>query len=156
MPARTRREFDIFKTLRHKYRHVSAERVCSGKGLKNIYDTIRIIDKRLDLPERTPEDISAAALDQRCDTCMESLDLMMGFLGTIAGNLALTIGAHGGVYLAGGIPAQLADYIATSRFREEFERKGRFEDYLKTIPTTIVTHDYPAFLGLQNFIQDNA
>lgn len=152
MPARTQREFDIFRTLRYRYRHVSAERVCSGKGLANIYDAIRIIDGRNDLPTRTPAEISAAALDGSCETCAECLDLMMGFLGAIAGNLALTIGAHGGIYIAGGIVRQLGDYFEQSRFREEFERKGRFEDYLTSIPTYVIEHDYPAFLGLYDFV----
>ncbi|MCB1555723.1 MAG: glucokinase, partial [Alphaproteobacteria bacterium] len=149
MPARTQREFDIFRTLRYKYRHVSAERVCSGKGLENVYNAIRILDGRLvDLPDRTAEDISAAALDGSCLVCAECLDLMMGFLGAFTGSLALAIGAHGGIYLVGGIINQLGDYFYTSRFREEFERKGRFEDYLKNIPTYVIQHDFPAFLGL--------
>lgn len=153
MPARTQREFDIFHALREKYRHVSAERVCSGKGLANIYNTIRLIDDHKDLPDRDPAAISAAALDQSCPVCVESLDLMMGFLGTISGNLALTIGAQGGIYIAGGIAQQLGDYIDGSRFRSEFERKGRFEDYLKAIPTYVITHDTPAFLGLYDLLR---
>lgn len=149
MSARTQREFDLFNTLHYKYRHVSAERVCSGKGLANLYNAIIMVDKRDDLPERTPEEISKAALDKSCPVCVEALDLMMGVLGTAAGNLALTIGAHGGIYIAGGIPAKLGDYFFNSRFREEFARKGRFESYLAAIPTYVITNPYTAFIGLQ-------
>ncbi|MCB9989614.1 MAG: glucokinase [Rhodospirillales bacterium] len=154
IPARTQREFDIFHTLRDRYRHVSAERVCSGKGLGNIYDAIRQLDNRDDLPPRTPEDISTLALNKSCAVCEECLDLMMGFLGAVAGNLALTIGAKGGIYIAGGIINQLGDYFYNSRFREEFERKGRFEDYLKNIPTYVVQHEFPAFLGLYDKVRE--
>jgi glucokinase len=148
MSARTQREFDLFRTLRYKYRHVSAERVCSGKGLVNIYNAIRILDGRTDLPDRTPEEISSAAIEQSCDVCVEALEKMLAFLGVVAGDLALTLGATGGIYIAGGIVTQLSDYFFASRFREEFISKGRFADYLAPIPTFVIQHDFPAFLGL--------
>lgn len=150
MPARTQREFDIFNyILTHKYTHVSAERVCSGKGLVNLYETMREMDGRDDLPaDMTAEQISAAALDGSCDLCAEILDLMCGFLGRAAKNLALTLCAQGGVYIAGGIVNKLGDYFDNSRFREEFESAGRFREYLQDVPTFSVTHDYPAFVGL--------
>ncbi len=150
MPARTQREFDIFRTLHDKYTHVSAERVCSGKGLQNIYNAIRIIDGRDDIPaDLDPAEISRKALDQSCTVCVEVLDKMMGFLGTIAGNLAVTLGAKSGIYIAGGIPEKLGDVFINSRFRAEFENKGRMSDYLKTIPTYLITHPMIAFVGLQ-------
>ncbi len=156
MPARTQREFDIFRTLRYKYRHVSAERVCSGKGLHNIYEALRILDGRSDLPDRTPEDISRAALDKSCDLCVEALDKMIAFLGCAAGNLALTLGAFGGIYIAGGIITQLGDYFLTSRFRDEFVAKGRLVDYLAPIPTYVIQHEFPAFIGLHaDLLQSN-
>ncbi len=152
MPAKTQREFDLFRTLRYKYRHVSAERVCSGKGLENIYNAIRRLDGHEDLPDRTPEQIAECAIAKTCPVCEESLDKMMGFLGTIAGDLAVTLGAHGGVYIAGGIPAKLGEYFFNSRFRSEFESKGRFDQYLKPIPTYLITHPFTAFVGLQSFL----
>lgn len=148
MSAQTQREFDIFRTLHYKYRHVSAERVCSGKGLLNIYNAIRILDGRDDLPDRTPEDISAQALSGACEVCTETLDLMMGFLGMMAGNLALTLGAHGGIYVGGGIVQKLGEAFFTSRFRKQFVSKGRLAAYLDPIPTYAILHPYPAFVGL--------
>ncbi len=149
MPARTQREFDIFRTLRYKYRHVSAERVCSGKGLVNVYNALRILDGRDDLPDRTPEEISQAAIEGKCSLCGEAMDKMIAFLGCAAGNLALTIGAMGGVYIAGGIVNRLGEYFYKSRFRDEFLNKGRFADYLAPIPTFVIRHEFPAFVGLQ-------
>lgn len=154
MPAKTQREFDLFRTLRYKYRHVSAERVCSGKGLVNIYNAIRILDGDETLPPRTPEEIAEAAIDQSCKVCEEALDKMMGFLGTVAGDLAVTLGAQGGIYIAGGIPAKLGPYFFESRFRSEFEAKGRFDQYLKPIPTYLITHPFTAFVGLQNALKE--
>ncbi len=152
MPAKTQREFDLFRTLRYKYHHISAERVCSGKGLVNIYNAIRILDGHEELPDRTPEQIAQAAIEKSCPACEEALDKMMGFLGTIAGDLAVTLGAFGGIYIAGGIPAKLGEYFFNSRFRSEFEAKGRFGQYLKPIPTYLITHPFTAFVGLQSFI----
>lgn len=155
MPARTQREFDIFRTLRYKYSHVSAERVCSGKGLVNIYNAIRILDGHDAMGERTAEDISAAALSKACPVCSESLNLMMRLLGRVAGDLALTLNARGGIYIAGGIPAKLGDYFFNSEFRAEFINKGRYEDYLREIPTFLITHPNIAFVGLQHVIMQD-
>jgi glucokinase len=152
MAARDQREFDIFRTLRYKYRHVSAERVCSGKGLHNIYEALRILDGRSELPDRTPEEISKAALDGSCSVCVEALDKMIGFLGSVAGDLALTLGALGGIYIAGGIVNQLGDWFYRSRFRKQFLSKGRFSDYLAPIPTYVIQHEFPAFIGLHGFL----
>ncbi|MDD9900350.1 MAG: glucokinase [Alphaproteobacteria bacterium] len=149
MPATTQREYDVFEHLRNtKYSHVSAERVCSGKGMVNLYNAICAIDG-LDLPERAPSEITAAALEKSCPVCVEVLDLFCHFLGVVAGNLALNYGAFGGVYIGGGIVTQLGDYFAGSRFRESFEAKGRFREYLSHIPSFVITHPYPGLEGLR-------
>ncbi len=151
MPAKTRREFDIFQAMKeNKYSHVSAERVCSGKGLVNLYKTICLLDRKSKAFDLTPKEISAKGMSGECDICAECLDLMCGFLGTIAGNMSLALGAHGGVYIAGGIPVKLGEYFLNSRFRSEFEDKGRFRDYMESIPTFLVTHPYIALHGLQH------
>lgn len=150
--ARTQREFDLIRTLRYKYHHISAERVCSGKGLVNLYNAIRILDGHESLPDRTAEQISEAAIQKSCTVCEEALDKMMGFLGNVAGNLAVTLGARGGIYIAGGIPAKLGEYFFSSRFRADFDAKGRYESYLKPIPTYLITHKSVAFVGLQHAV----
>ena len=66
----------------------------------------------------------------------------------MAGDLALTLGARGGVFIAGGIVPRLGLVFAESGFRARFEDKGRFRNYLAAIPTWIITHPYPAFPGL--------
>lgn len=150
MAAATQREFDLFEFLKKtKYHHVSAERVCSGKGLVNLYHAVCGVDG-LALPERTPAEITAAALKNECPACAETLDLFCHFLGNVAGNLALTYGAGGGIYIAGGIVQKLGDYFKNSRFRESFVAKGRFRDYQERIPTFVITHPYPGLEGLKN------
>ena len=69
-------------------------------------------------------------------------------LGTVSGNLALTLGAQGGVYVGGGIVPRLGDFFAQSGFRSAFEHHGRFSDYLAAIPTYVITAPYPALTGV--------
>ena len=149
MPATTAREFALFEYLKKtKYHHISAERVISGKGLVNIYSGLCGLDG-LDLPEKTPAEITEAALAGTCPLCVEVLEMFCHFLGIAAGNLALTYGAFGGIYIAGGIVPRLGDYFAKSNFREAFLEKGRFKDYLDPIPAYVITHPYPGLEGLK-------
>jgi glucokinase len=76
-----------------------------------------------------------------------TLQMFCAMLGTMAGNLALTLGARGGVYIGGGIVPKLGRSFIDSPFRERFEAKGRFHAYLEAIPTFVVIHPLPAFLG---------
>jgi glucokinase len=78
----------------------------------------------------------------------DTLAFFCGFLGSVAGNLALTLGATGGVYVGGGIAPRLGEAFAASPFRERFEAKGRFRSYLATIPVWVIHADVsPALLG---------
>lgn len=155
MPAPFPEEERVIASLRQEYGHVSAERVVSGMGLTNLYRTLLTLrgEESVSLP---PEEISKRALSG--DTlCREAVQMMFGLLGTLAGNLALTAGALGGVYIAGGIIPRdgLLNMFKESSFRIRFEAKGRFTSYLSRIPTYVMTLDYPAFLGLSGLIQKN-
>jgi glucokinase len=148
MPAVNEREFAIFQQLHVKYTHISAERVCSGKGLENLYNAIRVLDGRLDAPDLEAPQIGDCAVTGKCPICVEALDLMLAFLGRVSGNLGLTLKATGGIYIAGGIPGKLGDYFFKSRFLEELHAKGRMSDLAKQMPVFLVTHDAPALVGL--------
>ena len=151
MPAVTEREFALFQQLRVKYHHISAERVCSGKGLENLYNAIRAQDGKYDKPDLDPPAISMKAIKGECEVCVEALDLMLGFLGRVTGNLALTLNAQGGMYIAGGIPTKLGDYFFQSRFLEEFQAKGRLKDLMTKIPVYLIKHDAIGLLGLEQY-----
>lgn len=148
MPGTCRREDAVLEHLRGRFGHVSAERVVSGGGLVNLYHAIGGLDGRSTI-ERDAAQITAAALDGSCPICREALDMFCAMLGTVAGNAALTFGARGGVYIAGGIAPRLVEYLAGSRFRARFEEKGRYRAYLAATPVWVVTHPEPAFVGLQ-------
>ena len=148
MPAVTEREMTVITRLQQRFSHVSAERVLSGMGLTNLYETLAAIDG-VDIRARAPHEVTEGATSDADPYCREAVDMFCAMLGTIAGNLALTLGAFGGIYVAGGIVPKLGPMFTQSQFRERFEAKGRFRDYLADIPTMVVTHPYPAFLGLK-------
>lgn len=157
VPARTQREFDVFQwLLSHKYSHVSAERVCSGKGMANLYRAIRALDCRDDLPPRMePKEISRRAFEENCELSLEIITMMMGILGRVAGNLALTTNALGGVYLVGGILPKLGiDFIQSSNFRENFRSKGRYKEFMDAIPTYLVDDHFLALKGLRAEVEN--
>jgi glucokinase len=141
-------EAAVLARLRRQYGHVSAERVVSGPGLVNLYQTLAALEGAHP-SRRLPVEITQAALAGSDPLCVAALDLFYALLGTVAADAALTVGARGGVYLAGGILPRLGDHFLASRFRARFETKGRLSPWLAAIPTRLITHPLPAFLGLR-------
>ncbi len=139
-------EDQILRILRGEMGHVSAERVLSGAGLVNLYRAVVKADKRE--PENLkPKDVSTRALDDSCIDCRRALSLFCVIMGRFGGNLALTLGTFGGVYIAGGIVPRFLEFFKASGFRAAFEDKGRFKDYVTNIPVYMITHDQPGLLG---------
>lgn len=140
------READILRVLWQTYPHVSAERVISGMGLENLYRAI------CQLNGTEPEALIAAQVSERglaaSDVaCEEALERLCCLLGNAAANLALTLGARGGIYIGGGVVGRLGDYFVRSGFRAAFEAKGRFESYMQRIPTYVIRAEQPALMG---------
>ena len=152
MAPATPQEGRVLDLLREDFGHVSAERVISGDGLCNLHRALTM------LAGHPPEPLTAADITGRAQAgedpvCAEAVAMFCAMLGTVAGNLALTLGAFGGVYIGGGIVPRLGPDFDNSAFRERFEAKGRFRDYLAHIPTSLVTHPLPAFLGLKAVLE---
>jgi glucokinase len=147
LPPADDRESAVLERMRRRFSHVSAERVLSGPGLVNLYQTLCEIDGVPALPY-TAAQIADRQIGEAEPLCRAALDLFCAMLGTVAGDLALTLGARGGVFIAGGIVPRLGPAFAESRFRARFEEKGRFAAYMAAIPTYTVTHPIPAFIGL--------
>jgi glucokinase len=152
LPATSPREEAIIGYLRGRFGHASAERAVSGGGLENLYDAVRTVDGA-SAPARNAAEIAQAATAGQCPVSVAALDMFCAMLGTVAGNVALTLGARGGVYLGGGIVPRITDYLARSEFRARFEAKGRLRDYLSAIPTSVIVHPEPAFMGLSELAE---
>ena len=145
------REGAIIDILRRQYAHVSVETVLSGPGLVNLYESLCELAGKPATPS-TPEHITH--LYPGCDPqCREAVAIFCAILGTFAGDLALTFGARGGIYIMGGIVPKIIEIFRHSAFRERFEFKGRYRNYLSAIPTYVVMHPYPAFLGLRTLLE---
>lgn len=140
------RESAVLAVLRARFGHVSAERAVSGQGLVNLYRAVCEVDG-VAWAELAPPDVSARALAGSDPQCATALDLFCSFLGNVAGNVALTLGARGGVYIGGGIVPRLGEAFARSCFRARFEGKGRFRSYLAGIPAYVITAPTPALTG---------
>lgn len=145
LAATNRDEAEIIELLRRHHGHVSAERALSGPGLVSLY---RAVCERAGRPARfiEPQQIVVAAATDV--DCQHAIDVFLAFLGSVAGNLALILGARGGVYVGGGIVPRLMHRLPASEFRQRFEAKGRFSGYLQAIPTFAITAtESPALRG---------
>ena len=147
LPTVDERQDALLRALRRRFGHVSAERVVSGPGLVNLYRAIAEVDDEA-ASSLQPPDVVTRARSGSCPLCVEATHQFTRFLGCIAGNLALTLGCLGGVYIAGGVVPKLGSAFDASAFREAFVAKGRFRDYLERVPTMLVLNDVPAFIGL--------
>jgi len=149
----TEREMEVYWQLHQRFSHVSAERVLSGPGLVNLYDALcKVEGVRPDV--LTPREITERALAGSCKLSLETVSMFCALLGTLSGNLVLTLGAVGGLYIGGGIVPQLGPFFASSSFRDRFEDKGRYADYLADVPIYVIRTELPAFIGLARAFVD--
>jgi glucokinase len=141
------REDAVLALLRARFGHASAERALSGPGLEALHAAVAALDGAA-VPARSAAEVTAAGLAGSCPVAREALDLFCALLGGFAGNLALAVGARGGVRIGGGIPPRILGHLEASRFRARFEAKGRFCDWLAAVPTEVVLRPDAAFPGL--------
>jgi glucokinase len=148
------REFAILQYAWREWQHVSNERLISGPGMEIIH---RALAQRngVEAPPRSAADIISGALEGQDALCLEVLECFCGMLGGAAANLAVTLGAFGGVFIGGGIVPRMGEWFASSPFRSRFEAKGRFSNYLSDIPTFVITTPNPAFHGVATILSEH-
>lgn len=141
-------EMEVWRILRRRFGHVSDERLASGPGLVNLREAIAELRGA---PSRTlaPEDIAHRGRDGD-PICLDAIRCFTAVLGSAAGDLALTLGARGGIYIGGGVVLRLGDAFDGALFRERFVAKGRLRGYLEAIPTFLILHEHAALLGAAN------
>lgn len=148
----TAQQADVLLLLQGQFGHVSTERLLSGQGLVNIYHALcRLAGKQPEFFEAA--EITKSALNGECELALQTLTLFCQAMGGFAGNLALNLECKGGVYIAGGIVPRFIEFFKNSEFRTFFEAKGRFEGYLKSIPTYLITHENPGLLGAAVYLR---
>lgn len=153
LPAMNDLEDDILRAARRQIGHVSAEKLISGIGLSTLEHCMAQVAGDATYHTRSSREIvSAASNGEAC--ALETVHQMLAFLATVSADLALSYGALGGVYLAGGILPRLRQVAQWPAFHRRFVAKGRFEDYLQRIPLQLITHEQPGLLGLMTMIRD--
>ncbi len=138
-------EIELLRLFIRWHGRCSIERILSGPGIADLHRALGVIDGAEPPPFQAPQILEAAANGD--PSCRRTVDRFVAIYGSVAGDIALTVGARGGVYLAGGIAPRLLDELRTGGFRERFEAKGRFSAYMAAIPTHVVVHPYGALLG---------
>jgi glucokinase len=149
-------QLKLLNYLMDRFGHVSYERVCSGIGVPNLYAFIK--DSGIyPEPDWLREQIAAAsdpapvigqaALDDKADIAVATLDLFVSILGSEAGNLALKVLATGGIYLGGGIPPRIIPFLKKAEFFHSLQNKGRFSTLLANIPIHIILNPEAALIG---------
>jgi glucokinase len=142
----TRTQLEVLKQLRHRYERVTDERLVSGPGLENIYWALNKVHGNPEVSIPAAE-IFSRVLAQEDVVATEAAQMFFEVLGQIAGNLALTLGAFDGIYLAGGILKRYPDLLKASSFRAGFENKGRHRGLMERVPTLLILHPQPGLLG---------
>lgn len=142
----TDEEIALYKMARAKLGHVRTEDFVSGSGLTLLHEL------RLELNGAQPIKLKAEEIAWQAKmgegVCRDTIFCFAGMLGSFAGNHALNIGAFGGVYIGGGVAPQLEELFELSPFRTRFEAKGRFKDYVSSIPTYVMlSHSRNALIG---------
>lgn len=147
------REVAVLRHCWERYSHVSAERLVSGPGLVLIREALAA---QQGLVFETLEPAGIVERGLAGDTlCLETLECFAGMLGTVAANLAVTLGARGGIYIGGGVVPRMGEWFGRSPFRARFEHKGRFSGYTAAIPTFLITAACPALLGAGRMLADH-
>ncbi|MFZ6653606.1 glucokinase [Undibacterium sp. TJN19] len=148
------REYAILQFAWKEWPHVSTERLISGPGMELIYRALA--DRNQVSAKALPaQEIMRGALTDGDALCLETLECFCAMLGSFSANLAVTLGAFGGIYIGGGIVPLMGDWFLTSAFRMRFEAKGRFSSYLAQIPTFIITTPNPAFYGVSAILSEH-
>jgi glucokinase len=147
-------DFDaaLLAAVWREHPHVSAERLLSGIGLPVLHAAVAAVLGQAAAPRAAPAPLSTELIVERglngqCPVCSRTLDAFCALLGSFAGNVALVLGARGGVYIGGGIVPRLGERFFLSPFRQRFEAKGRFQPYLQAIPTLLITDTLAALNG---------
>jgi glucokinase len=148
------REFAILQAAWREWTHVSNERLISGPGMELIYRALAVRNG-VDAEPRTSPEIIDCALEENDALCLETLECFCGMLGGAAANLAVTLGAFGGIFIGGGIVPRFKEWFKSSPFRARFEAKGRFTAYLADIPTYVINTAHVAFDGVATILSEH-
>jgi glucokinase len=92
-----------------------------------------------ELASGVPAEVISRHGMERTDRLSEqALEIFVSALGTQAGNLALTLEATAGVWIAGGIAPRILPKLQEGPFMTAFRKKGRLSEMLEDVPVRVV------------------
>lgn len=153
LAAKNSLQASIIAVLSQQFSHISVERVLSGPGLKNLYQAYAKVEG-IQVEELRSSEITANALSNANSLEHRTLSLFCAWLGQTCGDLALNLGARGGVYLGGGVLLRFTDFLLDSEFMSCFIAKGQMQEYLQQMPVKLVTEGNSALLGAASWFKD--
>jgi glucokinase len=152
---RTDDELELWRSLHQRHHHISVERVASGPGILTIYRWLRDFRRQLEpqwLTDRLKHEdpvavVAQSALAKKDPICEEALDMFVSILGSVAGNLVLTVMAGGGVYLGGGVPPKIIPKLREDIFMKAFCSKGRFRNLMEKTRVSVILEEKTGLMG---------
>lgn len=140
-------EAAVLAHVRRQFNHVSAERLLSGIGLPVLCQAVAAVCGAPASPTHghAPAIVERGLANEGIER--RTLEVFCALLGSFSGNVALTVGARGGLFIGGGIVPRLGDYFFGTQFRARFEAKGRLASYMAAIPTAVITDTLAALTG---------
>jgi len=140
-------ERELFQLIAPNESYISAESLLSGSGLLRLYEGISRLSGERSI-YRTPGEIVNSGKNQCDRISYETLNLYCGIFGDVAGDIALILGATGGMYIGGGVVNHMSDFFCQSKiFRQRFENKGLKRGMIESIPTFLITDTNAALVG---------
>jgi len=153
---RNLQEIELLKYLSGFYGHVSFEHVCSGSAVPKLYEFLRqqagyeepgwLRDALEKAEDQTPVIVDTAKAGT-ANICEATLGLFVRTLGTVAGNMALSLLTKGGIYLGGGMPPRILKRLQESDFLTAITDKGRFSHFLSGVPVHVILNSKVALDG---------
>lgn len=150
---------ELLAWLRGKFTQVAIEHVCAGVGLPNVYEFLKASGKASE-PDWLAAELAqvgddnnvvivkhALAATPGSELCQLTLQIFVEVLGAVSGNLALGLGATGGVYVGGGIPPRILPALDRYGFMRFFGAKIGYENYLSRFPVQVILESASALLG---------
>lgn len=139
-------EIELLNFTKKSVKNVSNESYLSGPGLKRIHHFVNAMGTNSE-KNLTASEITSAALNRTDNDCIKTVEIFLDILASVAGDIALSQGARGGIYISGGIVPRLIDLIDRNRFAKRFNNKGPMKDYVSKIPVKVIMSDMPALYG---------
>lgn len=146
-------EFELWPNIEPEHGRISAEALLAGRGIVRLYRAVAHTAGAA-IVHDDPAEITEAALASSDPTAVRTMEVYCRLLGRLAGDVALTFMARGGVFIGGGIPPRIVPLLQSGGFRSAFEAKAPHDDVMAQIPVWVITRDNAALPGLAAFASD--